>query len=86
MWQEETLSLKQNIILVSLVSLIACFFLFLLIDSSWSKNSIAVPILNDPFYHAKRILDTTNDLFSFYQFDKQIHAPEGSWITWPWAF
>lgn len=45
-----------------------------------------VPYSNDSFYHARRILDTVANPASFYQFDSKIHAPEGSLITWPWAY
>lgn len=45
-----------------------------------------VPVGVDSFYHARRILDAVADPSAFYQFDPRIHAPEGSWITWPWAY
>jgi hypothetical protein len=45
-----------------------------------------VPVGNDSFYHARRILDTALDPSSFYQFDPKIHAPEGSLLTWPWGY
>lgn len=45
-----------------------------------------IPADHDSFYHARRILDAIPDLGNFYQFDPRIHAPEGSWITWPWAY
>jgi hypothetical protein len=45
-----------------------------------------LPVGNDAFYHARRILDTVADPSAFYQFDAKIHAPEGSLLTWPWAY
>lgn len=45
-----------------------------------------LPFGNDAFYHARRILDTVADPSSFYEFDKKIHAPEGSLLTWPWGY
>lgn len=45
-----------------------------------------VPVGIDSYYHARRILDTAADPSSFYEFDKHIHAPEGSLLTWPWAY
>ena len=45
-----------------------------------------IPVSNDSFYHARRILDTVADPSSFYEFDPLIHYPAGSWITWPWAY
>ena len=45
-----------------------------------------VPVGNDSFYHARRILDAAVGERGFYQFDVMIHVPEGSWLTWPWAY
>jgi hypothetical protein len=45
-----------------------------------------LPLSHDSFYHARRILDAIADPGRFYQFDPLIHAPEGSWLTWPWAY
>ena len=45
-----------------------------------------VPVGNDSFYHARRILDTANDPAAFFQFDDKIHAPEGSLLVWPWGY
>jgi hypothetical protein len=45
-----------------------------------------IPWGNDSFYHARRILDAVQDPSAFYEFDPRIHAPEGSWLTWPWAY
>lgn len=49
-------------------------------------NGEYVPVGNDAFYHARRILDTVRDPGSFYEFDAKIHAPEGSLLTWPWGY
>lgn len=45
-----------------------------------------LPVGNDAFYHARRILDAANDPAAFYQFDTHIHAPEGSLLVWPWGY
>jgi hypothetical protein len=45
-----------------------------------------VPMGNDSFYHARRILDAVRDPAAFYQFDAKIHAPEGSLLVWPWGY
>jgi asparagine N-glycosylation enzyme membrane subunit Stt3 len=45
-----------------------------------------LPVGNDSFYHARRILDTVADPASFYEFDPKIHAPEGSLLVWPWGY
>lgn len=45
-----------------------------------------LPVGNDSFYHARRILDAVADPAAFYQFDPKIHAPEGSLLVWPWGY
>ena len=45
-----------------------------------------IPVGNDSFYHARRILAAAFSSRGFYQFDDTIHVPEGSWVTWPWAY
>ena len=45
-----------------------------------------IPAGNNSFYHATRIIDAAIGERGFYQFDSMIHVPEGSWITWPWAY
>lgn len=49
-----------------------------------------LPTGHDSFYHARRILDAVNSpassFLGVFQFDPDIHAPEGSWVTWPWAY
>lgn len=45
-----------------------------------------VPVGNDSFYHARRIIDTARDPGALYEFDPHIHAPEGSLLTWPWGY
>jgi hypothetical protein len=45
-----------------------------------------IPVGNDSFYHARRILDAVRDPGGFYQFDPRIGAPEGSLLVWPWGY
>ena len=45
-----------------------------------------IPVGNDSFYHARRIIDAAIGARGFYQFDTMIHVPEGSWLNWPWAY
>src|SRR5262249_20249595 len=45
-----------------------------------------VPDNEDAFYHARRIIDAVMNHAAVVQFDPKIHAPEGSWLTWPWGF
>jgi len=45
-----------------------------------------LPSNPDAFYHARRILDSLFSGSPVIQFDPRIHAPEGSWLTWPWGF
>ena len=68
-----------------LPSTVAC-----LIALGWSHGSYVdgeyLPMGHDTFYHAHRILTAIPDLSNYYEFDPNIHAPEGSWITWPWFY
>lgn len=65
----------------------AIAFLFALYPlSATLVGGIYVPGDHDSFYHAHRILDSIAAPARMYQFDPRIHAPEGSWITWPWAY
>jgi hypothetical protein len=66
-------------------SLIAVFFALIVRDSTIIDN-IYVPRGNDSLYHARRILDAAVGARGFYQFDDHIQVPEGSWISWPWAY
>lgn len=45
-----------------------------------------VPVGNDSFYHARRILDLVSDSSSLHEFDRHIHYPEGSLLIWPWGY
>lgn len=49
-------------------------------------GDVYLPRSHDSFYHARRILDAVEDPWNYYQFDPRIHAPEGNWLTWPWAY
>jgi hypothetical protein len=45
-----------------------------------------LPSNPDAFYHARRILDAVMHGLPVADFDARIHAPEGSWLTWPWGY
>ena len=49
-------------------------------------NGHYLPSNPDAFYHARRILDAVMTHQPVIQFDPRIHAPEGSWLTWPWGY
>lgn len=49
-------------------------------------NGEYIPANADAFYHARRALDVAMTGQPVLQFDPRIHVPEGSWITWPWAY
>jgi hypothetical protein len=66
-------------------TLIALFFSLLLRDSSFVDGAY-LPRTNDSMYHARRILDAVVGSRGFYQFDERLHAPDGAWISWPWAY
>ena len=68
-----------------IASLIGIFFATLVVDSAFFEGEY-IPMGNDSFYHAARMLDTAVGERGFYQFDNRIHVPDGSWIPWPWAY
>ena len=74
-----------SVLIWLVATLIAVFFAVILRDSTVVDGSY-LPRGNDSFYHARRILDAAGGIRGFYQFDNHIQAPEGSWISWPWAY
>lgn len=63
---------------------IAVFFAVLMKDSA-VVDGMYFPRTNDSLYHARRILDAAVGP-GFYEFDQRLHAPDGAWISWPWAY
>ena len=49
-------------------------------------DGVYIPADHDSFYHARRMLAALAAPWQLIQFDPRIHAPEGSWVTWPWAY
>lgn len=66
-------------------STLAIFFALVVSDSTLVDGAY-LPRGNDSFYHARRILDAAVGTRGFYQFDERLHAPDGAWIPWPWAY
>lgn len=58
----------------------------LMLNNTSYFNGEYIPANGDAFYHARRILDVVLTGQPLLQFDPKIHVPEGSWITWPWAY
>lgn len=58
--------------------------------AGWASASLvdggAVPVGYDAFYHARRILDAAAPGGQLVEFETRMHYPEGSWISWPWAY
>ena len=73
------------IVLWLAASAIGVFLAMLVIDSAYFEGEY-IPMGNDSFYHARRMLDTAIGERGFYQFDERMHVPDGSWIPWPWAY
>jgi hypothetical protein len=69
----------------SVAALLAAWWL-----AGWASASLidggAVPVGYDSFYHARRILDAAAPGGKLVEFETRMHYPEGSWITWPWAY
>ena len=68
-----------------LATTIGVFLSMLVIDAAFFDGEY-IPLGNDSFYHARRMLDTAVGERGFYQFDDRTHVPDGSWIPWPWAY
>ena len=66
-------------------SVIAAAFA-LQLDTAAFVDGHYIPVGNDSFYHARRIIDAAIGERGFYQFDNMIHVPEGSWLNWPWGY
>ena len=74
-----------TILLWLVATVIGVFLSMLVIDSAFFEGEY-IPMGNDSFYHARRMLDTAFGDRGFYQFDERTHVPDGSWIPWPWAY
>jgi len=66
-------------------SILAMFAALAMLSAAY-HNGQFLPSNADAFYHARRILDSLFSGAPVIQFDNRIHAPEGSWLTWPWGF
>jgi hypothetical protein len=77
----------QLLLLWAVCSLIAALAALQFTRAAYEDEAgVWVPVSNDSFYHARRILDAAETPEGLYQFDEKIHAPEGSWVNWPWAY
>jgi hypothetical protein len=74
-----------NLLVLLAATALAVFFALIVHDSTIFDGAY-LPRGNDSLYHARRILDAAIGSRGFYQFDDCLHAPDGSWITWPWAY
>jgi hypothetical protein len=77
---------RRYLIGLWLVSGSLTFLLCMYHLSATYVDGVFIPAEHDSFYHARRILDALGDPLRMAQFDSRMHAPEGSWITWPWAY
>ncbi len=82
------MSIRKNIIPILIVFTGACiaYYFAMLWTFSGLLEEEYIPVGHDSFYHARRFVDFIANPQNFYQFDSKIHAPEGSWLTWPWAY
>lgn len=73
-------------LLIWLVTGLIAMAFALQMDTAAFVDGHYIPVGNDSFYHARRIIDAAISERGFYQFDNMIHVPEGSWLNWPWAY
>ncbi|MEO0575812.1 MAG: hypothetical protein AAF004_10140 [Pseudomonadota bacterium] len=76
---------KWGVLALYIATACIAVFMALQISSASLYDGVYHPVGNDAFYHATRIIDTAGER-GFYEFDNKIHVPEGSQITWPWAY
>jgi asparagine N-glycosylation enzyme membrane subunit Stt3 len=86
MRKDYSMDRKSALVLIWFVSSLLAAMLALEFTHATYLDGVWHPVSNDSFYHARRILDAIDSDRGFYQFDEMIHAPEGSWLTWPWAY
>jgi hypothetical protein len=72
--------------LIWIIGCVAALTVALAPISSTLVDHHYVPAGADAFYHARRILGAVADPASFFQFDRLMHAPQGSLVIWPWAY
>ncbi len=75
-----------ELILIFAGCCVAYFFSFVW-EGATLFNGLYLPVSHDSFYHAARVLDAIeHDRSIVFQFDPMMHAPEGGWVNWPWAY
>jgi hypothetical protein len=67
-----------------LAAAVTVFITLQLTSASYFQGQF-LPVGQDAFYHARRILDAVST-GHVYQYDAMMQVPEGGWITWPWAY
>ena len=72
-------------ILIGLFGSILVVAIALQMTSASHVDGQYLPVGHDAFYHASRILEAVES-GTVAQFDQRMHAPEGDWVTWPWAY
>jgi len=78
--------LRTRTLLLWLTASTLAFLLALHGLSAAVIDGVFIPADHDSFYHARRMLAALPAPWRLLQFDPRIHAPEGSWVTWPWAY
>lgn len=71
--------------LIWLLAAVVTIFVTLQLTSASYFQGQFLPVGQDAFYHARRILDAVST-GHVYQYDAMMQVPEGGWITWPWAY
>jgi asparagine N-glycosylation enzyme membrane subunit Stt3 len=84
--REVSMSRQAQYLIIWVIGSLIAALLALQLTSAAYVDGVWLPVGNDSFYHARRILDAAQLPGGLYQFDPSIHVPEGSWLTWPWAY
>lgn len=77
---------SYGLIVIWLLASLIAMLMAMQLDTAAIVDGRYIPISNDSFYHARRIIDAAISERGFYQFDHMIHVPEGSWLNWPWGY
>jgi hypothetical protein len=84
--REVSMSRQAQFLAIWVIASLIAALLALQLTSASYVDGVWLPVGNDSFYHARRILDAVTLPGGLYQFDPAIHVPQGSWLTWPWAY
>jgi len=79
------MSEQSRFVIVWFIASLVTVFITMQLTSASYVDGQYLPVGQDSFYHARRILDAVAS-GHLYQFDPFMHVPEGDWVSWPWMY